>query len=266
MIQEAADLCKQHKCVIVLGCGPCVEIPVESLAKKFTDIDFVEQGERSLRLLKCKTQQLPSQVRMNFYHADLTGLIQKTEAAAHKAVDCSNNAEQCIDKFCDILNASVADFWQPPASRTYDLVICSVLLTQLELSVREKLNQVFACNYPNSTQLLSDYDPWRTATWNFARKLEENFIRYLDSLVAPGGIIYLSSTIQVSLLKQVNSNWFVSDGAWIMTKTAQLEDYLTAHHSILQKNRWNWLSTEHTDEWWGRLYGVQGLIYKHHMQ
>lgn len=264
MISEAIAYAGAYDHAVILGCGYCTEIPVGEVRCIFRNTDLVERDGDVLGVLEKNIgqEEEPGHV-LSFYHADVTGAIASAGREGLKAIEYCDDANECLDHFAEILNNLRPDFWKPSHGQLYDLIICSVVLTELEKNIRQKLVDVFAEKFSDCTDLLSTYQPWREASWDLARRLETDFIHYLDSIVKPDGIIYLSSTVQVSWLQQAAPDKLVTDGAWLMTRTSSLTDYLGPQHQILAKDKWNWISKEREDHYWGKVYGVQAITYKY---
>src|SRR5262249_586451 len=98
--------------------------------------------------------------------------------------------------------------------------------------------------------------------WVFARQLESAFINHLERLLAPGGIVYLSDTVHVCWLSQYGAQGFTTEGCWTATRTSRLVDYLRPASEVLTERSWSWVRSQGGGAYWGRLYGVQAIIYR----
>jgi hypothetical protein len=103
---------------------------------------------------------------------------------------------------------------------------------------------------------------WYKSVWNFARNLEDGFIKHLGTLLKPQGIVYLSETVHVSWLTQLDEQSVSTEGRWITLRTSRLTDYLCPSDTIIKEQHWDWLREDKEGDFWGRLYGVQAVIYR----
>lgn len=262
MINKAISL-SNSRFAAVLGCGLCNDIPVQTLVSGFNHIDFVDFNIHSLKAIKREYRKwIETRNIFSFYNTDLTGLAVRIESKGHEIITQNTKPLPCLSELGQLLTSGDPDFWRPPTGIKYDLIICSAVLTQLEAGVRQKLTEAFLNKFPEHKSELSSYEPWRKATWDFARRLEDAFIDHLDLLLMQGGTIYLSDTVNVCWLLQPDPNTFASYGAWIATRTSRLADYLRPWHEILTEGKWNWVWRGQEGPYKGRLYGVQAIIYK----
>ena len=75
-----------------------------------------------------------------------------------------------------ITGSAKPDFWKRSPVEKYSLVICSAVLTQLQASVRSRVEKVFLDKFPGHASMLSSHQPWKASIWKFARALEDAFI------------------------------------------------------------------------------------------
>ena len=262
MIEAAAKMAGSGKAV-VLGCGKCSEIPLQYLGKVFDEIDLVDLDLYSLSSVERMCQLWPeTEALIHFYHADLTGLIRQIEPNARAIVEVSNEPLPCLEKLGQLLITVEPHFWLPSGGEQYHLIVCSAILTQLEIAVRQAVVDCFLERYPAHAQAVSFYEPWRRQAWDFARSLESAFIDHLRLLLAPGGIVYLSETVHVCWLFRPDSQTFASEGSWVATRTSRLADYLSPQDELLLESHWNWLMHQPEGPYWGRLYRVQAVAYR----
>jgi hypothetical protein len=260
MIIEAAKLAGSGY-VAILGCGICGEIPLHFLGETFDHVDLVDLDVQALRLVQERCQlEGEENDTYAFHHTDLTGLISQIEPQVQAIVARASEPLKCLDSLGQLLTSTPANFWQPPQDKKYNLVICSGILTQLQATVRDRVEALFLDRFSDHQAALSDYRPWKELIWEFARQLEDAFITYLESLTAPKAIIYLSDTVHVCWLIASDSQTFLTEGAWIATRTSRLADYLHPRYEIVAERQWQWLREERQGPYWGRLYGVQSLI------
>ncbi|MGB8463889.1 MAG: hypothetical protein WCE49_03005 [Terrimicrobiaceae bacterium] len=262
MIEEALALVDSGSAA-VLGCGRCTEIPVRSLSGKLDRVDLVDFDAEALRLVEVQCQGWTGgQSACCFHCADLTGLIAKLEEEAAELVAKATEPLECLEQLGRSLRSAKPTFWTPPGAARCDLIVCSNVVTQLQATVREVVQRVFLARFPESGVALTTHEPWRQSLWSFARNLESAFLGHIGAMVRPGGIIFLSATVHVSWITQVDERSVATDGSWIATQTARLADYLKPSDTILVERSWSWLRAGREGRYWGRLYGVQAIIYR----
>jgi hypothetical protein len=262
MIVEATKLADSGS-VAVLGCGRCGEIPIRMLNETFDVVDLIDIDEAALAVIveQCKEWN-DARHAYQFHCADLTGLITTLQQHSHELVSKAGNPLQCLEQLGLLLESTPTVFWAPSRKQRYALLICSTVLTQLQAVVRESVEKVYLERFPEYAVALSKHEPWRWSAWNFARNLEDAFISHLGTMIKPGGIIFLSATVHVAWLTQIDEQSVATKGSWIATRTPRLADYLLPSDSILAERAWNWLRQEREGSYWGRLYGVQAIIYQ----
>jgi hypothetical protein len=244
----------------VLGCGGCDDVPLAWLTGRFSRLDFVDIDADALtRLEAVAGSRRPGS--WTFHPADLTGLIDRVEAAAREIIGRVTDPLACLRALGSLLDSTTPSFWTPPGGDRYAFIVCATVLTQLQASVRERVESLFLDRYPGASALFAD-ERWQAHVWQFARALEDTFIMHLDSLLDTGGVVFLSDTVHVSWLKTVDARTFAVEGRWIATRTAHLADYLRPWHTLLSEHRWSWFRQAREGPFWGRLYGVQAVTYR----
>ncbi len=261
-IKEAVVLANSSS-VAVLGCGRCTDIPIRLLNEKFDLVDLIDIDSDALNIVSAECKRWNDEKNSYQFHcADLTGLIATVERRASELVANAVNPIECLEELGVLLETTAPEFWEPPQKQRYDFLICSTVLTQLQALVRESAENIYLGRFPEYASALLKHKPWCESLWNFARNLEDDFIEHLDKLVKPQGIIYLSATVHVSWLTQFNEQSVVTEGSWIATRISRLADYLRPSNMIIKEQQWDWLREEREASYWGRLYGVQAIIYR----
>jgi hypothetical protein len=249
--------------VAVLGCGRCAEIPVRLLNEKFDRVDLIDVDEEALDFVRTKCREWNDEKNAYRFHcADLTGMIETVAPQALELVQNAVDPIECLKQLGVLLESTKPTFWEHPQRERYDFLVCSGVLTQLQALVRESVEKIYLRRFPQCSPALSELKHWTESLWNFARSLEDGFIKHLDKLTKPHGIVYLSETVHVSWLTQLDEQSVSTEGSWIATRTSRLADYLSPSDTILNERHWKWLREGREGNFWGRLYGVQSLIYR----
>ena len=258
MIAQGAGLTRPDAAV-VLGCGHGAEIPLDVLGRTFAHLDLVDVAGDAVAVLPARTKREGIDGACEIHQADLTGLITRVDRVAGDIVARASEPFGCLDALGRALTAASPTFWRSPAGRSYDFVVCSGVLTQVPAVVRERVQRVFLGRFGEFHRALGRYEPWRRAVWSFARRLEDLFVAHLASMTTPGGVVYLSDVVHVCWLTATTQG-LVTEGRWIATRTERLADYLGPRYRIVAERSWQWLRPEREGPYWGRLYGVQGLL------
>lgn len=261
MIAEAAVLAGSGRAA-VLGCGTCAEIPISLLCETFDRVDLVDLDRRALGVAetRCGLSDETEGSRA-FYHADLTGLIPQVVPPAREIAAATDDPLECLDSLGALLARTGPSFWRPPDDGKYDLIVCSGVLTQLQAAVRGRVELAFRSEFPDQGRAPFTHEPWRRRVLSWARQLEAGLIDHLDALSARESVIYLSDTVHACWLVSSGPGSFTTEGAWIATRTPRLSDCLYPRHEIASERGWRWFRREQEGPYWGRLYGVQAIIY-----
>jgi hypothetical protein len=168
---------------------------------------------------------------------------------------------RCLERLAEVLGGARPAFWAPEDGARCDFVVCSAVLTQLQATARAMVERAFLARFRGFAFALGTHERWRQATWRFARALETAFLEHVDRL-APGGVVYLSDTVQAWWLLRVGTETFETPGGWITTRTGRLRDYLPPWQVVLAEGAWPWVLRRVDGPYWGRLYGCQALVYR----
>lgn len=245
----------------VLGCGRCTEIPVRYLSTMFKRVDLVDVDSDALKSVETQFREW-GQAKNSciLYHSDLTGLIPEIESNARDIAAKASGPLPCLDRLGELLVSATPSFWRPRNNEKYNLVICSAILTQLQATVRNRIESIFLYSYGGYAFLLSSHEQWRRHIWNFSRQLEDGFVTHLKTLTVPEAIIYISDTVRVCFVKRISEDLFSTEGSWIALKTNRLADYFDSSYKIIKETSWTWFLPKIENNSDGRLYEVQALV------
>jgi hypothetical protein len=262
MIAEAIRLTNSGSAA-VLGCGRCGEIPLRMLNETFGLVDLVDVDREALAAADEHFKRWEEEKNnCRFHSADLTGMIARVERRAGELVAKAVDPNECLEQLGVLLESTAPEFWAPPRGERYDLLVCSMVLTQLQALVREHVEKIYVGRFPEYAAAMLTHKSWRESVWNFARNLEVGFIEHLGTLIKPQGIIYISDTVHVSWLSKLDEQSVSAEGRWITLRTSRLTDYLRSSDTIIKERHWDWLREDKEGDFWGRLYGVQAVIYR----
>lgn len=258
MISKAYELADRGG-VLVLGCGSCKEIPIETLvaASQLHLVDINEDALRGVRGdLTAKGMDLDG---VTFTNEDIMGLIARLSSEVEAALPTTSDAHDACELLVHLIDHAEMAFWSPENRTRYSLIVCSLVLTQLQAVALARLEDVFLTHYPAGRVALATHKGWSRARFAFARRLEEAFVAHLRLIAAPNAILYLSSTIRVCFVKRIAAGLFSTEGSWVAAKTGRLADYFTSGDEIVQEASWPWFLSKRENGSDGRLYDVQAL-------
>jgi hypothetical protein len=241
---------------IILGAGPCQEIPLEALADRF---DGITLNDRDDAMLEQAVLDSERSAKVRRVAADLTGVTARFLQRVGEVLEATSGPQEATEAM-----ASLADETKPlvfATGQTYDLVVASCVLCQLHLEACNRAIDRFAARFPEHLPQFRASTRWVQAMYGLARRMEAAFIETVHGLVAPNGRIYLSESIQGCFLHPSPDGHWMTDGMYRMTHTLELSDYLDPRFQVEERGRWVWVMPPSPGPGQvGRLYKVQGLI------
>ncbi len=258
MIRKAYGLTDRGS-VLVLGCGSCKEIPIEALiaASPLHLVDIDGEALRGVRDdLASKGMDLDG---VTFTNEDITGLIAPLSREVEAALTTTSDAHDACRRLAHLLDHAEMAFWSPRHGTRYSLIVCSLVLTQLQAVALSRLEGIFLKHYPAGRSVLAAHKDWNHTKFRFARRLEEAFVDHLKLMAARNAILYVSSTIRVCYMKRMVSGLFSTQGSWIAAKTGCLADYFASGDETIREASWPWFLLRQENGSDGRLYDVQAL-------
>jgi hypothetical protein len=265
MILEVAARVGKRR-AIALGAGKCQEIALAKLASQFDQIVLVDLDRSALEEGLAAAELTPDQRRkIDIRIADLTGVTDRLERAWRDAMADASDPTDAIERLAAVTDGEMA-LNEPGAAtlsgETFDLVIASCLLSQLHAPAARRAEQVFAERFADSLAQLRSAARWLGGLQALARRIEASFIDRLPSLVAPGGRIYLSETVQTCLTELAADGAWSTAGTYRMTKSLDLADYIDHRFEIERRGRWTWVAALPQSTRPGKLFDVQSLVLK----
>lgn len=261
-IESAIDRIQPRR-VLVLGCGDGESTPLDRLTRGPALVDFVDVSEAALgRLRERLRDEETEDAAFRFHVADLTGRVDEIRDWANEVAFRAEAAEAFVEEASRRLLDLVPDFWRAPEMGRYDLVICANVITQLPMSILSVIDQAFRDRFGAQAANVEVRDALDRASWTFARSLEERFMAYLDALAARGGVVYLSGSVHVHAITSPEPTPDAVGGAWRMTATPFIRDYLRPWHTVIDESAWDWVWEDPAPGRWGRLYKIQTVTYR----
>ncbi len=249
---------------IVLGAGRCDEVPLVALADRFEQVTLNDQDRSLLDEAVAAHHLANHDPPLAFEAADLTGVTQRLLDQAGRRVATVDSPETAIEQLTELVSEVKPVPYSP--RETFDLVVASCVLSQLHVRAVEQLVGLMAERWPGSDQGTSSIQALRSskgftsAMLGLAHKMEEEFVTSIYHLLAPGGIAYVSDTVQFCFIHgQADGSW-ASDGSYRMTRTVQLSDYFDDRFRLARLGQWPWVYQPPQGAGQvGRLYNVQAL-------
>jgi hypothetical protein len=242
---------------LVLGAGPCLDIPLSELLLQFYRVVL---NDFDAGLLNQALDSLPADARrerIELAVCDLTApdeLLAKVEAILANASDPETALEQ--------LTTAISAFKARPAAipGIYDLVVASCLLSQLHVMTVQNILASFRQRFGRDVEGLAAAPAWKAALYDLARRMEHKFIDQLAVWLKPEGRCYLSETVQLCYVDLAADGSWETEGSYRMTKSLDLTDYLDERFRVINQGRWQRLDSPPTANAQGRLYDVHALL------
>jgi hypothetical protein len=263
---------------VVLGAGACEEIPLAELAERYEQVVLVDLDQASLdQALAAPGLPEPIRHRFDLRIADLTGLADELARRWRSALEGPIEVESAIERLAAIADSALAEngsaefeageraapdgrrLLEALGGAPFDLVVASCLLSQLHAPVSQRAEQAFGERFAAGPSPLRAAPCWQTSLDRLARRIEADFMSQLPALVAPGGRIYLSESVQVCFIEPASDGAWMTAGTYRMTKSLELRDYVDARFQIEAGARWTWVAALPEARRPGRLFDVQAL-------
>lgn len=249
-----------QKRVLILGCGRCREIPIEKLVDSAC-IDLIDIDGDALQKVRDDLTSTGINLKgVSFLNEDITGSIASLSEETDKLLKTSSDSHKSLTILTDLIDNARTVFWTPTAKYPYTLILCSLLLTQLQAFILSRLEGIFLEHFPKSRDILYAHQDWIKAKFRFARRLENGFVAHLRSLAATEAMIYVSDTVRVCFTKRISNELFSTEGSWLALKTSSLADYFDASYKIIKETSWPLFLPKIENNSDGRLYEVQALV------
>jgi SAM-dependent methyltransferase len=257
MILQAAGRVRPGR-AIALGAGRCREIPLAELADRFEHVTLVDLDAAMLDdALAGAGLEGSRGARVERRVADLTGVTDRFLEGVDGCLAAT--PEESVERLARLAQATRPEAFA--ADGTYDLVIASCVLCQLHLAACHGAAARFASRFPGQGPLLSQSSVWFHALYGLARRMEDAFVEALRNLVAPGGRIFLSDTVQGALLHPAPDGHWMTEGLFRMTRTPLLSDYLDGRFRVEDRGGWHWIEEPSGAPGQpGKLFNVQALV------
>ncbi len=257
MIVRAAEAVEPGR-AIVLGGGACSEIPLAELAARFAHVTLNDIEREPLE--RAMGQLAPAdRAKVDLQIADLSGTIGPVLDRLNEAIAAAVGADEAIAHMAQVVAEQAAVGMHIDGH--YDLVIASCLLSQLDFWLVHRSEEVFARRFGDDRQRLREARDWLAALADLNRRLQARFIDDLAELVADGGRIYLSESVQMCFIELAPDGRWQTEGTWRMLESKDLGAQVPDRLAIVEEGRWEWVvwpPQKPGDR--GRLFDVQALV------
>lgn len=249
---------------LVLGAGSCEEVPLAELADRFEQVTLNDQDrgllEQALSRHGLESHEPPLVLDV----ADLTGITARLLAEVDRELAAATDLNQAIARLTEAVGRVRPVPYAP--RETFDLVVASCVLSQLHVRAVEQTLAKLAARFPADDQgqaavtALRGSKGFVQGMLALASKMEDEFVTSIYHLLAPGGIAYLSDTVQFCFVHGQPDGGWASDGTYRMTRTTQLTDYLDDRFRVGRLGQWAWVyQPPQAAGQVGRMYNVQAL-------
>jgi SAM-dependent methyltransferase len=242
----------------VLGAGECRELPLAELVALF---DHVTLNDIHREPLERAAAQLDPAARekLSIDVADLTGLIEPLLANMQQRLNRATDPQSAFDAMAECLDACPPG--SLPIAGPFDLVIASCVLSQLHYALTHRSDVLLDEKFPGQVMHLQDSPRWTASLRQLKRRMKATFLDGLVRLTAPGGILYLSDSVQLSHVRLTPEGPWLTAEMFRMVRSAQLADLLDERFAVIERGRWEWVgAAPSAKRQVGRVYDVQGLV------
>jgi len=246
--------------VAVLGAGACSEIPLAALTARFqravlcdSDRPSMEQGVEQAEL------SASQRAKLTLVEADLTGMVEPLLEEISTILAGAADPATAIDQIAAALEAAPAG--KLPLDGKFDLIVASCLLSQLHVRLTHAAEALFAQRFADQAGMLRASPRFSETLEVVARRMEAVFLDELLRHLGPGGLIYLSESVQMCFLEHHPTGQWQTEGTYRMLRTRDLVDYVDARFEVAGQARWQWVvwPPDATGKI-GRLFDVQALL------
>jgi hypothetical protein len=242
---------------IVLGAGPCREIPLAELAGRFEALTLNDHDGPALEAALHAAGLDAGAVRLLV--ADLTGVTAEFVREVGRRVDEAADPAEAIEQVARVAEATRPEPFR--AGGAFDLVVASCVLAQLHVAACNLAIQRFGARFPDRVDEFRHAERWTGAMFGLARRMESTFIDALHGLAAPDGRIVLSESVRSCFLYPSGDGAWLTNGSYRMTRTTRLADELDDRFHVERQGRWHWVVDPPTAPGQvGRLFFVEGLL------
>lgn len=258
MILQAADTVPAGR-AIVLGAGPCDEIPLSALVDRFQCVLVNDQDGTQVDAAIAKELDDSQRAKVETRIADLTGQTDSLVTEIERGILAASDIEDALARMVKAVN-QVPDS-PSPLEGTFDLVVASCLLCQLHVAATQRARAAFIARFKDQENVLLGSSDWQRAIYQLARRMEATFVDRLVQWTAPTGRVFLSETVQMCYVELSSEGDWLTEGTYRMTKSTNLLDYLDSRFHVEAKGRWNWVVNppqKPGDK--GRLFDVQAVV------
>ncbi|HEX3726002.1 MAG TPA: hypothetical protein VHV08_07150 [Pirellulales bacterium] len=261
LITRAADLATPDRAAL-LGAGECDEIPLEEMVARFKQITLNDLETAPLeRALGQAHLDAAARATLAICIADLTGVTDSLLTGIQKAIVEETTAAEAIEAMATVVEHPPEHEFPRPLRGPFDLVVASCVLSQLHFALVHRGAALFEQKFSGQIETLRASPRWAGAVYALARTMETNFMTDLAGITLPGGVVYLSESVQMCYLRAAPDGKWQSEGTYRMLRSTELADYLDQRFEVIARDRWDWVVSPPTIETpTGRLYDVQAIV------
>ncbi len=243
---------------LILGAGPCREIPLVPLAQRFETIVLQDQHANDLETAVSLLADAPISAVVITEVRDLTGITEHLIAGTAQRLERASSPAEAIDLLIELVDG--AGLTVEPPRPEWDLVIASCVGTQLHIRALDEITRRFEQRFAGEGASLAQSTAWTDAMLRLSWRLQDSFIEHLLGLVERDGRIYLADTVQVGVLYQRLAGGWRTPGWYRMTRERFLAEMLPAAARPLHGGQWPHVVAAPSLEAAGLLYNVHAVV------
>lgn len=229
---------------LILGTGRCHDLPLETLAGRFTRVVLVDID---LRHTRAAIERLPETERRKFHlrEADLSGYLkqldEKIEEFFEQGLSCNEFISQVLEVLPELKRKALQVEGEKPS-----FVCSSLLSSQL---VGEMVNYLDSCCTGYYGQSFSIPLSRKEAFEGWLQKVQNEHLSELAALVHERGKIYFADHFSIKEMVHYTAEFGEGDmesEESLLPTAPGLIAFIEKNFSIASKDRWTWTLPIHS--------------------
>lgn len=235
-ISHAVDVL--GKTALIVGAGPCRDLPLKRLAERFDRVVLVDMDVRHTRKA---VESLPQELQGKFMieQGDLTGLFEEFAAGADKIANAGQSFDQFGSKIMDML-LSLKKRGFPYQNIKASFVCSSLVSSQLSDSIDGYLDELCQSIYGRTFEMP---DSRKAEYYDWLTQVQLDHIDELHRLLEPDGRLYYADNFSVRTVSHVKSGteeWDIILGEEKFSWVRKVQAHVEKLFSTIAENKWAW--------------------------
>ncbi|MBU4342403.1 MAG: hypothetical protein KKG21_00160 [Candidatus Omnitrophica bacterium] len=270
-ILAAAERAENKGVAVVLGAGPCMDIPLSELVQTFEkvvlldlDEESMEAAKEGLRLGLTRRDLAPEEIesllsRIEIRKLDISLIVARLLDEVDKIIASSKGLDEARERLMGLFEEVKPEGQLPFMDEEVDLIVSSMFISQMfyyfnesmEIKLRDKFGAAGLSGGEDIQWLVS------SSLFNLDKILFPH-MRELERMLSPGGAIYLSSDVAVISCYDTPEGETVIKGSSNTLPLFHLSELVDDNLIIEDTSTWRWNCKPHSEL--GKMFDVEALI------